>query len=113
MGRYARSASRSSFPHPLFGVRSISLYALVAAPTLAAAQTLPRHSLAVGADAIGVVTRVSPAFVGRNVTEVSRPSLFEPAQFHGSTTRWHLSAGVRVGAGMRHARMGRYGFAAP
>ncbi|HET7457449.1 MAG TPA: hypothetical protein VFJ74_07330 [Gemmatimonadaceae bacterium] len=44
--------------------------------------------------------------------EEDRPSLFQPSLFYGAATQWHLSAGVRVGIGMRHGRMGRYGVAA-
>ena len=46
-----------------------------------------------------------------HATEVNRPSVFVPSLFYGSSTQWHLSAGVRLGAGMRHRRMGHYGVA--
>jgi hypothetical protein len=43
--------------------------------------------------------------------QIVRPSLFEPALFYGARTQWSLSAGVRLGIGGSHARMGRYGVA--
>ncbi len=39
--------------------------------------------------------------------------LFEPRAFYGSERMWSLSGGVRVEAGLLHARMGRYGAALP
>jgi hypothetical protein len=39
-------------------------------------------------------------------------SLFDPATFYGRGPLWQLSLGVRMGWGMRHERMGRYGVAA-
>ena len=44
-----------------------------------------------------------------HATDRVRPSGFESRSFYGASSQWSLSAGVRVGAGMRHARMGRYG----
>ena len=40
-------------------------------------------------------------------------ALFDPAAFYRSSHFWMVSAGVRVRAGMPHARMGRYGVAVP
>jgi hypothetical protein len=37
--------------------------------------------------------------------------LFDPQAFYGKTSFWALSAGVRLGLGMRMHRMGRYGVA--
>ncbi len=42
---------------------------------------------------------------------VDQPSVFDPRSFYGSNVLWSVSAGMRVGIGMRHARMGRYGTA--
>jgi hypothetical protein len=39
-------------------------------------------------------------------------SLFDPATFYGARRLFALTAGVRLGVGARHARMGRYGVAA-
>lgn len=36
-------------------------------------------------------------------------SVFDPRTFYGPSTRWTLSAGVRLAAGLGHQRMGRYG----
>lgn len=47
-----------------------------------------------------------------HATEITG-SIFDPAGFYGSAGQWSLSLGVRIGAGMRHARMGRYGAAVP
>ena len=41
-----------------------------------------------------------------------RPAVFEPRRFYGASGLWGLSAGVRLGAGAGHPRMGRYGVAA-
>ncbi|MEO8577171.1 MAG: hypothetical protein ABI556_10745 [Gemmatimonadales bacterium] len=42
---------------------------------------------------------------------IVRPTVFEPAQFYGAERLWSFSAGARLGLGMRHSRMGRYGTA--
>jgi len=46
-------------------------------------------------------------------TETLTPSAFVPADFYGASSIWMLSAGMRIGVGPRHARMGRYGVAMP
>lgn len=38
-------------------------------------------------------------------------SVFDAAEFFGAANQWSLSAGVRIGIGTRHDRMGRYGVA--
>jgi len=40
-------------------------------------------------------------------------AIFDPLEFYGSTSLWNLSLGIRVRAGVQHARMGRYGAALP
>jgi hypothetical protein len=40
-------------------------------------------------------------------------AVFEPAPFYGGRRLWALTAGVRLGVGATHARMGRYGVAGP
>lgn len=40
-------------------------------------------------------------------------SIFDPLEFYGADRLWSLSVGVRLGAGMGHARMGRYAVAVP
>ncbi len=42
---------------------------------------------------------------------VDRAAVFEPRSFYGSDVMWSVSAGVRLGLGMVHGRMGRYGAA--
>lgn len=41
-----------------------------------------------------------------------RPSVFEPRLFYRAPVQWTLAAGVRLGVGRPHGRMGRYGVAA-
>jgi hypothetical protein len=43
---------------------------------------------------------------------ITSPSVFDPATFYGASRLWSFSLGVRLGAGMTHNRMGRYGVAA-
>jgi hypothetical protein len=40
-------------------------------------------------------------------------AIFDPLEFYGSTSLWNLSLGIRIRAGVQHARMGRYGAALP
>lgn len=40
-----------------------------------------------------------------------RPTAFEPREFYGAKRLWSFSAGLRMGVGMKHGRMGRYGVA--
>lgn len=42
---------------------------------------------------------------------IVRPTVFEPRDFYGSDRMWSLSLGLRLGAGILHSRMGRYGAA--
>ena len=58
--------------------------------------------------------RAAPFLEGSLLQASSRVAnaVFIPADFYGSARQWSLSAGLRVGWGMRHARMGRYGVAA-
>ena len=37
------------------------------------------------------------------------PAVFIPEEFYGKSRLWSFSLGARVGAGMKHGRMGRYG----
>ena len=39
------------------------------------------------------------------------PAGFDPRQFYGSSQIWSISAGAKIGFGMMHMRMGRYGVA--
>jgi hypothetical protein len=40
------------------------------------------------------------------------PTVFEPASFYRSREQWTVAAGLRLGLGQPHGRMGRYGVAA-
>ncbi len=42
---------------------------------------------------------------------LTNPAVFIPAEFYGKSRLWSFSVGARFGAGMKHARMGRYGVA--
>ena len=75
---------------------------------LAAMQAVPRDVYESAAlDGAGRVRQ----FVSITVPLI-RPTLFEPADFYGSSRLWSYSVGVRMHVGMRHGRMGRYGAAA-
>ena len=51
--------------------------------------------------------------VGRqHVTELAKPSAFDPKGFYGSDTMWSFSAGLTISAGTIHRRSGTYGAAA-
>jgi hypothetical protein len=51
--------------------------------------------------------------VGRqHVTELARPSAFDPKAFYGSDTMWSYSFGLTISAGTIHRRSGAYGAAA-
>ncbi len=50
--------------------------------------------------------------VGRqHVTNLAKPSVFEPKSFYGSNTLWSYSAGLTISAGTIHRRSGAYGAA--
>lgn len=42
----------------------------------------------------------------------TRPAVFIPKDFYGKSRLWSFSIGIRLGVGMKHDRMGRYGAAA-
>ena len=50
---------------------------------------------------------------GRSTVGEIAGGLFDPAALYGGTTLWSVSLGVRLRAGARHERMGRYGVAMP
>jgi hypothetical protein len=43
---------------------------------------------------------------------LATPTAFDPPSFYGAERLWSFSIGARVGVGMRHVRMGRYGVGA-
>ena len=45
------------------------------------------------------------------VSPTLKPAGFDPRQFYGSSRIWSVSAGAKIGFGMMHMRMGRYGVA--
>jgi hypothetical protein len=47
-----------------------------------------------------------------NVTEITG-AIFLPVEFYGDDRMWNLSIGAKVGFGLQHTRMGRYGVARP
>jgi hypothetical protein len=42
---------------------------------------------------------------------LTSPAVFEPPEFYGAGRLWSFSIGARLGVGMHHSRMGRYGVA--
>jgi hypothetical protein len=42
---------------------------------------------------------------------LTSPAVFIPPDFYGKSRLWSYSLGARIGVGMKHARMGRYGVA--
>lgn len=42
---------------------------------------------------------------------LTNPSVFIPEDFYGASRLWSFSFGARIGIGMKHKRMGRYGVA--
>jgi hypothetical protein len=67
------------------------------------------------ADPVPGALRLRPFVEVARLTARERvsPSFFVPAEFYGSDRIWSLSLGARIGAGMLHDRMGRYGAALP
>jgi hypothetical protein len=58
--------------------------------------------------------RVEPfAEVARLHVRETTGSIFMPEELYGAARHWQASFGVRVGAGMAHQRVGRYGAARP
>jgi len=47
----------------------------------------------------------------QHVTELAKPSAFDPKSFYGSNTLWSYSAGLTISAGTIHRRSGAYGAA--
>jgi hypothetical protein len=50
-------------------------------------------------------------FGRQHVTELARPSAFNPSAFYGSDALWSYAAGVTISAGTIHRRTGAYGAA--
>jgi len=74
--------------------------------TITAAVTLPFWT------ATGTGARVDPFIeAARIIANRTSAALFDPVRFYGSNRMWRLSAGLRLGLGHEHGRMGRYGVA--
>lgn len=90
---------RSPKPHPNLRLHGITRFTNV--------------SVAIGRDAalgrLGFAPFVE--VVRSHAAPTTEPALFTPHELWGTDVLWSLSAGVRVGAGLKHNRMGRYGAA--
>ena len=84
----------------------VSILGVTQWTTITAAVTLPfRTAAEIGA-------RVDPFIeAARIIADRTSAALFDPVRFYGSNRMWRLSAGVRIGLGHEHGRMGRYGVA--
>ena len=94
------SPFRSPWPHPDLHVLGITRWTILSAR----AET----TLEAGPFRLAPFTELSRARVGDRVR-----GLFAPELFYGSRDIWSMSLGLRLGAGDRHPRMGRYGVAIP
>lgn len=91
---------RSARPHSDLNIMGITRWT---SGTLAVGRTIRRGTL-----------RATPfAEVSRLRVRELTGSVFDPADFYGSTGHWSVSFGVRLGVGAGHGRMGRYGVALP
>jgi hypothetical protein len=91
---------RSPRPHPDYNLLGITEWRIVTAAAAARVDAGAR-----------VVLRPFVEVARLGAREVVRPSTFVPAEFYGADRQWSLSVGLRIEAGMLHARMGRYGVA--
>lgn len=86
------------------------------APDIATLGTTRWTLLTLGAArplALGARARVAPFVEGSWLSPraVVARSVFDPVAHYGARSLWSVTAGVRLGAGTSHARMGRYGVA--
>jgi hypothetical protein len=95
-----RSAYRTPWPHVDAHVLGISRWTTLSARM--------ERALAVRGVRVAPFVEVAFAHVGMSV-----PGLFDPGEWYGDDRITSLSAGLRLGAGTRHARMGRYGTGQP
>jgi hypothetical protein len=94
------SAYRTPWPHAELHVLGITRWTI--------GSLMVQRDLAAGPLRIAPFVETSYAHVGERVR-----GLFERERMYGGTGIWSLSAGLRVGAGAGHGRMGRYGVAVP
>lgn len=84
----------------------VSILGVTRWTTLTAAVSLPSWS------AFGAGAHIAPFMEGaRILANPTSAALFDPVRFYGSNRMWRLSAGIRIGLGHEHGRMGRYGVA--
>jgi hypothetical protein len=70
-------------------------------------------SVAVSLPALAAAGARGAPFVeaARITADRTAAAVFDPVRFYGTNRMWRLSAGIRLGAGHTHGRMGRYGVA--
>jgi hypothetical protein len=96
----ALNAFRTPRPHSDLGIIGITRWTVLT--TSVAASVVSSRGFRI--DPFVEVSTQNP------VATVS-PAVFIPGNFYGSTRLWSFSIGARMGVGMKHARMGRYGAA--
>lgn len=95
------NAFRTPRPHSDLAILGRTRWTILTANASAA---LPLRGTLVTAPFVEISTQAPRSIV--------TPSAFDPESFYGSRRLWSFSAGARIGIGMRHSRMGRYGAAA-
>jgi hypothetical protein len=98
----ALNAFRTPRPHSDLGIIGTTRWTIV---SVAASAALPSYRRIRFNPFVEVSTQKPVA--------TATPAVFIPAEFYGKSRLWSFSFGARVGVGMRHARMGRYGAALP
>jgi hypothetical protein len=94
------NAFRTSVPHSDLGIIGTTRWDVL---SLSAAAAFPGYRKVRFNPFVEISTQKPVA--------TASPAVFIPRDFYGASRLWSFSAGVRLGAGMRHARMGRYGAA--
>lgn len=92
---------RTPQPHSDFGIIGITRWDVLSANLSA---VLPSYRNVRFGSFIEIATQ--------HPVSTTTPSVFDPAAFYGESRLWSFSAGLRIGGGMKHERMGRYGAAA-
>ena len=97
----ALNAFRTPRPHSDLGIIGITRWNIL---TLSVGAALPSYRK-VRASTFAEVSTQKPV-------ATASPAVFIPEDFYGKSRLWSFSLGARLGAGMKHGRMGRYGAAA-
>jgi hypothetical protein len=97
----ALNAFRTPQPHSDLGIIGTTRWDVI---TFSAAASLPAYRKIRFNPFVEISTQHPVA--------TASPAVFIPEDFYGSKYLWSFSAGVRLGVGMKHERMGRYGAAA-